>query len=292
MIEGSDTPAIPTDALSRIRGYYPSLSPSERKVADFILENFSHVIRMPLAELAELSGASEATAVRLCRSLGYSGFLELKIALTRALPDSPQLIHDDIAIEDTPITIARKVFQGGIRALSDTAAMLDKEAFEKALNLVDGAERILIVGVGTSGPMAHELSNRLMRLRLNCQVITDSYLQVMQAALLTDKDVLIVISQTGDSQDPIRTANEGRIHQCPVICITGNLLSPLAEKADVVLLSVSHETRPETLSSRVAQHALIQALYVALAMRSIDETNRLEKSIWDALFRMPPYQER
>lgn len=291
-MESPDTPAIPNDALSRIRGYYPSLSPSEKKVADFILENFSHVIRMPLAELADLSGASEATAVRLCRSLGYSGFLELKIALTRALPDSPQLIHDDITLEDTPVTIARKVFQGGIRALSDTAAMLDEQAFDKALDLIHGAERILIAGVGTSGPMAHELYNRLMRLRLNCLVITDSYLQVMQSALLTEKDVAIVISQTGDSQDPIRTASEARIHHCPVICITGNLLSPLAEKADVVLLTVSHETRPETLSSRVAQHALIQALYVALAMRSIDETNQLEKTIWDALFRMPPYQER
>jgi DNA-binding MurR/RpiR family transcriptional regulator len=281
---------IPSDALSRLRGYYPSLSNSEKKVADFILEHFGSVIRMPLSELAQASGVSEATVVRLSRSLGYRGILELKLALTRELPNSPQLIHDDITLDDGPAAIARKVFQGAMRALNDTLAVLDEKAFARAVDLIARAERILIAGVGTSGPMAHEFYNRLMRLRFNAQVQIDSYLQVMQAALLTERDALVVISQSGDSNDPIRTAAEARIRGCPVIALTGNHLSPLAEKADVVLLTVSHETRPETLSSRVAQHTLIQALYVALAMRSIDETIRAEKDIWDALFRIPPYQ--
>ncbi len=279
-----------SDALSRLRGYHPSLSPSEKKVADFILENFESVIRMPLAEVAQRSGVSDATAIRLCRSLGYTGFLDFKIALTRAIPSSPRLIHDDVEEDDTPHTVARKVFQGSIQALQDTLAVLDREAFERALTLLAAAEHILIVGVGTSGPMAHELFNRLFRLRLNCRVETDSYLQVMQAALLTERDVLVVISQTGGSSDPVRTAAEARIHRCPVICITGNAISPLSELADVVLLSVSHETRPETIASRVAQHVLIQALYVGLAMRSVEATNEAEQMIWDAIMRRPPFQ--
>ncbi len=281
---------VDSDALARIRGHYASLSPAEKKVADFILANFEDVIRMTLAEVAQRSGVSDATAVRFCRSLGYEGFLDLKIALTRAIPNSPRLIHDDVAEDDTPYEIACKVLQGSIQALQDTLAMLDPAAFERALTLLAEAERILIVGVGTSGPMAHELFNRLFRLRLNCRVETDSYLQVMQAALLTERDVLVVISQTGGSTDPIRTAAEARIHGCPVICITGNAISPLSDLADVVLLSVSHETRPETIASRVAQHGLIQALYVALAMRSVEATNEAEQAIWDAIMRRPPFQ--
>jgi len=278
------------DVLSHLRGYYPSLSPAEKKVADFTLENFESVIRMTLAEVAQQSGVSDATAVRFCRSLGYRGFLDFKIALTLAIPSSPRLIHDDIEEDDAPHVIAYKVLRGSIQALEDTLAVLDAEAFERALTLLAEAEHILIVGVGTSGPMAHELFNRLFRLRLHCQVQTDSYLQVMQAVLLTERDVLVVISQTGDSGDPIRTAAETRACHCPVICITGNVLSPLSELADIVLLSVSHETRPETISSRVAQHALIQAIYVGLAMRSVEATNEAERAIWDALMRQPPFQ--
>jgi DNA-binding MurR/RpiR family transcriptional regulator len=284
--------SVPPDVFSRLRGFYPGLSPSEKKVADFILENYEAVIRMPLAELAFKSGVSEATAVRLCRSLGYPGFLDLKLALTRLYPNTPQLIHDDISPDDSPDVIVRKVFQGDIQAINDTLAVLDTEAFSKAIMLVEGARKVLIVGVGTSGPMTHELFNRLIRLGINCQIQTDSYLQVMQTSLLTAEDVIIIISQTGDSQDPIRTAMEAHLHQIPVITITGNALSPLAEKSDVVLLSVSHETRPETISSRVAQHALIQALYVALALRSVQDTVKKEQMIWDALMRIPPYQNR
>jgi len=288
MSESSSVTA--SDALSRLRGYYPSLSPSEKKTADFILENFESVIRMTLAEVAQQSGVSDATAVRFCRSLGYRGFLDFKIALTLAIPSSPRLIHDDIEEDDDPHTIACKVLRGCSRALEDTLAVLDGEAFERALTLLVEAECILVVGVGTSGPMAHELFNRLFRLRLNCQVQTDSYLQVMQAALLTERDVLVVISQTGDSNDPMRTATVAHTHRCPVICITGNALSPLSELADVILLSVSHETRPETIASRVAQHALIQALYVGLAMQSVEAANEAERTIWDALMRRPPFQ--
>lgn len=278
------------DVLPRLRGYYPSLSPSEKKVADYILLNFDQVISMTLADLAHGCGVSDATAVRFCRSIGCQSFLELKLALTRAIPDSPKLIHGDIEINDPPGEIARKVFQGSIQAIEDTMAVFDENAFHQAVNMLAKAEHILIVGVGTSSPMAHEFGNRLFRLRMKCEVETDSYLQLMKAALLTECDVMVVISQTGGSIDPVRTASEAKIRKCPIICITGNGLSKVAELSDVVLLSVSHETRPETIASRVAQHTLIQALYVALAMRSVKKTNEAENTIWEAVMRQPPFQ--
>lgn len=273
------------DALVILRGYYPALSRSEKKVADYILVNYEEVIRMTLAELAERSGVSDATVVRLCRAAGFRSYLEFKIALMRAIPDSPNLIYDDVQVCDSASMIARKVFMGSIRAMQDTLELLDENALEQAIDLLQRARRILIIGVGTSGPMAHELHNRLVRLQLGCQVETDAYLQVMQAALLTDQDVLVVISQTGGSRPPIRTSREARSHGCKIICITGNSLSELSELADVLLLTVSHESRPETISSRVAQHTLIQAFYVVLAMRMQEVANRNERMIWEALMR-------
>ena len=273
------------DIFSVLRGYYNSLSPSERKVADFVMSNASDVLPMTLSELAEHSGVSDATAVRFFRSAGFRTFFEFKVALTRSFAEVTDLIHDGLEEDDPPHVVAIKVFRGCIQALKDTQQVLDAEVFESALNLLDNADSIFIAGVGTSAPMAHELNNRLFRLRLNCQAETDSYLQLMKASLLTNRDVLVIISHSGTSSDPLNTATEAREHGCPVICITGNHLSPLAKLADVVLLAVSHETRSETISSRVAQHALIQAIYVALAMRSIERTNETEQLIWDALIR-------
>lgn len=138
--------------------------------------------------------------------------------------------------------------------------------------------------------MANEMHNRFSRIGLNCHVQTDSYLQVMESALLSFNDLAIVISQTGDSEDPLRTTALAKSKGCKVIVITGNTGSKLTDYADVVLLSVSHETRVETIASRIAQYAIIHALYVGLAMQDVASTTEKEKLIWEALMNKPAFQ--
>lgn len=277
--------------LSLIRGYYPSLSQSEAKVADFILGNYQAAVRMTLADVAQETGVSDATVLRFCRSLGYTRWMEFKIDLTRINPDLPEQILDKVESSDSPGMIARKAFNSSIQALHDTLAVLGNEQFERALRMIDRAEKILIAAVGTSGPMAIEFHNRLLRLGLNCHAQTDSYIQVMECTLLGPEDLLIVISQTGDSTDPIRTAALAKSNGCPVMAITGDAASKLAKYADLVLLSVSHETRLETIASRIAQYAIIHALYLGLAMQDVASTIEKEKMIWDAMVRNPAFQD-
>lgn len=286
----SETSILLGDSLVRMRAAYPALPPSERKVVDYILNHAQDMIRETLAEVALHSGVSDATVVRLCRSLGYNNFMELKLSLSRSLDNPSGLIHEDVREGDGAASIARKVLQTSIQAVQDTLSVFDDTAFDRAIDLMHGADRILIAGVGTSGPLAHEMYNRLMRLRMNCHVHTDIYLQVIEAALLTDRDVVLLISQNGTSFGPIRTATEARRRGAKVIVITGNAVSALSELADVILLAVSHETNIEAIDSRVVQHALVQAIYVALAMRMLASANESEKLIWEALLRTPTSQ--
>jgi len=279
-----------SDVLSKARGFYSSLSSSEKKVADFVLENYQETIRMTLADVAQESGVSDATVLRFCRSIGYRRWLEFKIDLTQTLPNLPEQILDEVLEGDSPGKIAKKVFNSSIQALTDTIAVLDEPSYKQALELITAADRILIIGVGTSGPIANEMHNRFLRLGLNCHVQTDSYIQVMESALLTVKDLVIAISQTGDSEDPLRTTALAKSNGCSVIVITGNTGSKLTDFADVVLLSVSHETRVETIASRVAQYAIIHALYVGLAMQDVPSTVNKEKLIWEAMMSKPAFQ--
>ncbi len=278
------------DMGSVIRGYYPSFTPSEKKVADFFLEDTPGIIRMTLADVAAESGVSDASVLRFCRSMGYKRWLEFKIDLTQSLHRPSERLLDEVKIEDPPGVLAKKVFQNSIQAIIDTRAVLDEEQFERAIELISKAEKIMIVGVGTSGPIAHEMYNRFFRLGLNCKVQTDSYLQLMESALLSSRDLVIVISQTGDSTDPIRTTALAKSRGCCVIAITGNSGSKLTNFADVVLLSVSHENRIETIASRIAQYALTHALFIGLAMRNISEAVEKDQIIWDAIMEKTFFQ--
>jgi len=223
--------------------------------------------------------------------LGYKRWLEFKIDLTRSHPFPAEQILDEVNEKDSPGVLAKKVFQNSIQAIMDTNAVLDEDQFEQAIELISGAEKILIIGVGTSGPIAHEMYNRFFRLGLNCIVQTDSYLQMMESALLSDRDLVIVISQTGDSMDPLKTTALAKTRGCSVIAITGNSGSKLTRYADVVLLSVSHENRIETIASRIAQYALTHALFIGLAMQNISEAVEKDQIIWDAMMERTFFQD-
>ncbi len=248
-----------------------------------MLKECNKVIHLSMARVAEACGVSDTTVLRFCRSVGFHGFTDLKISLARDLASPTQLIHDEVDENDPPMAVARKVFSSNIQALYDTLEMLDEDALSRAVDLLAKAARILITGVGTSGPVVHDMHNRLFRLGLNCSAETDSYLQLMKAALLSPGDVVVAISQSGASKDPVLTLKEAKRRGAATICITGNERSPLTAYADVTLLSLSSETPSETIASRIAQSTIVDSLYVCLSLRDVRGTLKREKLIWDAI---------
>lgn len=274
---------IINDAMSRIKGFSSSLSNSEKKVADYISENAFEVVKMSISEVAEKSGVSDATVVRFFRSLGYKRWVEFLVSLSRSLPISSELIYDNIKDNDSPGAVAEKVLTGSIRSIQATIEVLDHEAMQKCIDYIDEAETVMICAVGNSIPLALELQNQLFRLGIRCEIFTDSYLQIMRATLLNEKDVLCVLSQSGSSQIPLRTATIAKENGCKIIAITGDKSSPLAMLADAVLLSVGQEYKPEAINSRITQYAIIYSIYVSLGIRNIERSIANEREIWESI---------
>ncbi len=279
----SATSASSINSLARIRSSYPALAASEARVANWIMQQPQKIIHLSMAQVAQSCGVSDTTVLRFCRNAGFQGYTDLKLSIARDVVSPTQIIHDDIAEGDGPAVVARKVFMSNIQALYDTLEVLDENALIKAINLLTAARRILIVGVGTSGPIVHSMYNMLMRLGLPCKAETDSYLQLMEVALLGPGDVVVAISQSGTSIDPVLTLKQAKENGAATICITGNAQSSITDYADVTLLSVDREARIEAIASRLAQVSIADALYVIMALNTIDTATQNEKRIWDAL---------
>lgn len=271
------------DAMTRITAYYDSLSASEKKVADYIQENYTKVIKMSLSDVAFNTGVSDATVVRFFRVLGYKRWVEFIVSLSRSIPMSSELIYEAISSTDTPGVVAEKVLNGAIHAVQATMEVLNHQAMEKCVEYIDSAKTTLIVAVGNSSPTAEELYNQLFRIGVNCSLMTDAYLQIMRSSLLTKDDVVCVISQSGGSQIPLRAAKIAKAKGCKVIAITGDTTSPLADLADCVLVSVAQELKAEAINSRIAQYSIIYAIYVNLALRNLERSITNERVIWEAI---------
>ncbi len=271
------------NSLARIRSRLPNLAVAERQVADWVLQNSEDVISSSMAQVALECGVSDTTVLRFCRAAGFKGYMDLKLSIARDLASPTQMVHDDIAEGDSPAIVARKVFTSHIQALYDTLEVLDQNKLARAVDMVLKAKKILIIGVGTSAPIANEAYNKLFRLGLNCHIQTDSYLQVMQASLAEESTLVIAISQSGSSIDPVLTLEEAKRNGAKAIVITGHDGSPLANLADIVFLAVSQETRAEAIASRIAQMTIIDSLYVIASLRILNIATKNEDKIWKAI---------
>jgi RpiR family carbohydrate utilization transcriptional regulator len=275
--------STPINSLTRIRAQLPALATAEARVANWVMQQPEKIMSLSMAQVAQACGVSDTTVLRFCRNVGFQGYTDLKLSIARDLTSPTQVIHDDIAEDDPPAVIARKVFMSNIQAMYDTLEVLDEQALVQAITLLQNARQILIVGVGTSAPIVHGMYNMLMRLGLSCKAQTDSYLQLMEVALLGPGDVVVGISQSGSSKDPVYTLQQAKANGVSTICITGNAQSPITQYADVTLLSVAREARIEAIASRIAQMSIADALYIIVALNNIDAAIQNEKLIWDAL---------
>src|SRR5690554_2094424 len=69
------------NSIVNIKENLSSLTEAEYKVATYILENMESVVNQSVQKVAKLSGSSPSAVVRLSKTLGYSGFSDLKVQL-------------------------------------------------------------------------------------------------------------------------------------------------------------------------------------------------------------------
>lgn len=259
----------------RIESHLDALKPAEKKVAEYILKNLPETIRLSITKLAENVGVSEATIVKFCQHIGYSGYQELKIMLAQSSEQSDkEHIYGEIEADDSANIIVEKIFQIYHHSLNATKKFLLNADVAACVNLILGAERVFFFGYGASGIVALDAEQKLKRIDHVAEALTDSHSQKTVAALLTTKDLVIAISDSGRTKELISSVKVAKKVGTKIVGITSNLGSPLTQLADQVLLTSSKETpfRGSALASRMAQLAVIDVLFLGVATNEYDHT--------------------
>lgn len=262
--------------LERVSALYSSLNEAERKVADFVLNNPEAARGCSVIHLSDLSGVSETTVVRFCRSIGFKGYADFKLALVadlaphrEAAPD----VHGDVSPEDDLPTLVQKVLNMDVQAVASTMDLLDMTQFERAVDVIASARRVAIFGVGSSLPVCMDLQYRLQRCGINTLFSVDDHIQAINAALLEPGDVGLAVSYSGESRETIESVELAKEAGAQTVCVTSFRRSPLAKLCDICLVTSAGRTQwlDETITARLVQLALFDALCVALARQKRHE---------------------
>lgn len=259
----------------KIRTLYRDLSKKERAIADFILEDPKKVSRMTINEIANIVGIATSTVFQFTRKLGYSGFRDFRTDLLAEEFDPAISIHENISPEDTPLSIAYKVFGSSVQSLQDTSSLLDNDLLSRAAKLIEQADCVTFFGLGGSNVVAYDGYHKFLRSPIRCQYGTDFHIQLMQASLMTERDVAVITTHSGLTTDTLKIAQTVESTGASSIAITSYPSPQLIDLVDVILLSASEETgyRSESLSSRIAQLAIIDSLFTIVMFGTEDRAN-------------------
>ena len=261
--------------LLRLEDYQKHASAAEKKLLELLTGHPDQVIGKSIYQLAELTYASPATIIRLCKKLGCSGYREFQQTLvyeTALLKDSREVSMRDIIPTASTEDIIHKVTQKNVEALEISRRLVEAELVDRCVKLIDECRTVQLFGLGSSLLVARYLYLKLLRVEKSCNICDDWHSQLLSARTMQENDLAIVISYSGMTEEMITCAGTAKKNGAKVIVITRASDSRLAEMADCVLHVAATEliVRSGAMSSRISQLNMIDILYVAYVNQHYD----------------------
>lgn len=258
--------------LRGIRAALPGLVPSERRVAELILAGPKRLMYQSVSEVAVEAGSAASTVVRACRSLGFKGFQDLRLALAQDVSAPAARLKQGIDDTSTPGEVLATVFDDGAEALKEAASTVDRGDFARTVDVISNARKVLFVGVGTSAPLAQDAAYRFLTIGVEAEAPADVHVQHVRARLLGPGDACIAISHTGATQETLAAVRGAATAGAHTIAISSFARSPLADVVDITLVAGSAELsyRIEAMASRIAHLGILDALFLTVALRHPD----------------------
>ncbi|WP_156288215.1 MurR/RpiR family transcriptional regulator [Oceanobacillus salinisoli] len=251
------------------------LPPSERKIAEYILENPEESILLTALALGEKSQTSSAAVIRLCKSLGLSGFQELKIRVAGDLQERNVNEYHDIEPNEGLQNIIKKVTANTIQTLKETGDILSEESLGKAVKVLTNADSCIFFGVGASYLAAKDAEQKFLRINKHVYSFSDVHQAATLIANKGPKDAVIGISFSGHTDEVAKLLELAKKNHITTISITKYGNSKVTAFADIQLYTSAAKeamVRSGATSSRIAQLHVIDILFMSLASLEYEET--------------------
>ncbi len=219
-----------------------SLTKSGIIVADYLLQHAEDAQYLSISSLAKACGVAEATIFRFCRSLGFDGYNEMKIALAKATATAmPVSLKLEPGVDTQ--TLCTHAYNTAIEALNGTRSALDPESVDRAAHaFCSGHGRCSFSGQGGSYILACDIWARFSMLSTKFRTAGDSHMQAIAASLMGPEDVVVfcLLLRRNTGYDGL--AASGQENGAKVILLTHYSDAPGAALADVVLLCGAKES--------------------------------------------------
>ena len=212
------------DIIYEIQRIYNSFSDKEKSIADYIMQHRENIKNINITDLAKAIGTSGATITRFAKKIGCDSFVDMKIML------GSNKIEKVTEEDDEIFSYAYQYYN---EVIERTKMSIDKRIIFKVVEELKRARNIYIYGVGSSGLTGKEMMQRLLRMGFNVHCISDSHMMIINSSIVTEKDLVIGISISGETIEVIQSLRRARANGAKTVCITSFEDSSISKYSDI-----------------------------------------------------------
>ena len=280
----SKTDSIPeeSDFMKAIKAKLDQFTPTQHLLADYILQNPESVLFMTIVELAKAAQVSEASIVRFCSLIGYSGYTQLT-------KEAQQLIHSQMSTAGR-FELARdrlhkttptdkhsqyrpefpRILIHEMENLNRLAESIRIDDFNRTIELLIQADRIVIVGCLASSSLAEHFGYMLSKILPQVDVIrSESHTSSAKIMRLSSKSIAFLLAFPRYPTQTLRLGEQMAATDTRIVSITDSHLSPLNSLGSIVFHI--HVGIPGYVDAYAAPLTFINALCTELAERYPDQ---------------------
>lgn len=251
------------------------------KIGRYLLDHPQAPLTLSIGELAVRAGTSAATVTRFCRTIGYTGYVPLRVGIATELGRSAALVSWRSEIgrsfgpDDSAEALLSMLIGGHTRTLREATAAINLETMVEISKLIARCSQVDIYGVGGSAMMAGELQGRLYRIGIRAYNWSEVHDGLTSAAIQGPGTIAIGVSLSGRTEEVIEMLTVAGNAGAETVAVVNDPNSPLAELAQysVVTSMYGHVEHSAELSAKHGQLLVMDLLYLLVAQANFDRVS-------------------
>lgn len=241
---------------------------SEQKIGTYIIQHTAEVVDMTVGELAQACGVSDASVSRFCKKINMKGFHHLKITLAKEISEKgieEEEVSNHISVNDIEQSL-KNILANKVTEITQTVSMMDAKQLSEILNKLNMARTVQFFAVGNTIPVAIDGAFKLNQIGIPAVSGTIWETQIGYTYNMTAEDVVIAISNSGESTAVLRALEAAKSAGATTLSITNSEKSSAAQLSDYHITTATREKLflDGYCFSRVSATTVIEILYLFL----------------------------
>jgi DNA-binding MurR/RpiR family transcriptional regulator len=219
---------------------FDQLTKNQKKISQFFIDHPEEFAFSSIESIAQKLKVGKSTIVRLAKTLGYKGFLELKIELSNTLRDDLSITKkftNTLKTLHTQNDFISVITENEIKNIQSTVHKIDKDEFSKAIKIFISAPHIYTMGSGLSSFLSEIAAYFFNRMNMKTKAFTHGSVNLEEQVISLNKDdAILIINLPPYVYANIAAAEAARYKGIKIVSITDKFTSPISQFSDVVFV--------------------------------------------------------